>query len=138
MAVPPFAETPMPVLLLIVPPLTPTSPPQVSPTPMALPALPPELMAPRLAAPPLAPEVATPPLPAEAVNCANSSSLMMYDPPSTSLTAQRVPHRHGGCQDCSAIPAAHRKIGMGQRAAASAILCRLVGRTPSGRRQLPP
>src|SRR5690242_10085176 len=67
----------MPVLLLIVPPLTPTLPPQVSPTPIALPALPPELMLPRLAAPPLAPAVATPPLPAEAVNCANSSSLMM-------------------------------------------------------------
>src|SRR5689334_24813887 len=66
----------MPVLLLTMPPLMVGSA-LVLPTPMALPALPPLLMAPRLTAPPLAPAVATPPLPAEAVNCANTSSLMV-------------------------------------------------------------
>src|SRR5215216_2404111 len=59
------------VLLAMVPPSTATGPPQVSPTPMALPALPPLLTSPIDTAPPLAEAVATPPLPAEAisVNC---------------------------------------------------------------------
>ena len=35
MPVPPLAETPSVVALPIVPPSTPTGPPQVSPTPMA-------------------------------------------------------------------------------------------------------
>src|SRR6476660_7991617 len=38
-------------------------------------------MSPRLTAPPLAPAVATPPLPADAVNCAKSSSLIPKHPP---------------------------------------------------------
>src|SRR5215212_5787762 len=59
------------VLLATVPPSTPTEPPEVSPTPIALPALPPLLTSPTATAPPLAEAVATPPLPAEAVsmNC---------------------------------------------------------------------
>src|SRR5215218_3130237 len=59
------------VLLAMVPPSTPTLPPQVSPTPMALPALPPLLTSPIATAPPLADAEATPPLPADAVsvNC---------------------------------------------------------------------
>src|SRR3982750_3300933 len=71
MAVPPLAEMLSWVLLATVPPSTPTLPPQVSPTPIALPALPPLLTSPIATAPPLAEAVATPPLPAEAVsvNC---------------------------------------------------------------------
>jgi hypothetical protein len=71
MAVPPLAEMVNWVLLPTLPPSTPTEPPQVSPTPMALPALPPLLTSPMLTAPPLAAEVATPPFPADAisVNC---------------------------------------------------------------------
>src|SRR5215212_1822990 len=65
------------VLLATVPPSTPTEPPQVSPTPMALPALPPLLTSPMATAPPLAEAVATPPLPAEAV----SVNCMMLCPP---------------------------------------------------------
>src|SRR5215212_7484996 len=65
------------VLLAMVPPSTPTLPPQVSPTPMALPALPPLLTSPMATAPPLAEAVATPPLPAEAV----SVNCMMLCPP---------------------------------------------------------
>src|SRR5215217_3445398 len=65
------------VLLAMVPPSTPTLPPQVSPTPMALPALPPLLTSPIATAPPLAEAVATPPLPAEAV----SVNCMMICPP---------------------------------------------------------
>src|ERR687897_828842 len=59
------------VELATLPPSTATGPPQVSPTPMALPALPPLLTSPIATAPPLAEAVATPPLPAEAVsvNC---------------------------------------------------------------------
>src|SRR5215210_678463 len=71
MAVPPSTVMPNWVELATVPPSTPTEPPQVSPTPMALPALPPLLTSPIAAAPPLAEVVATPPLPADAisVNC---------------------------------------------------------------------
>src|SRR5215218_6057525 len=68
MAVPPLAEMLSWVLLATVPPSTPTEPPQVSPTPMALPALPPLLTSPVATAPPLAADVATPPLPAEAIS----------------------------------------------------------------------
>src|SRR5215218_6623950 len=76
MAVPPLAEMLSWVLLATLPPSTPTEPPQVSPTPMALPALPPLLTSPIAAAPPLADAVATPPFPAEAVsvNCMMVSS----------------------------------------------------------------
>ena len=58
----------------MVPPSTATGPPQVSPTPMALPALPPLLTSPIATAPPLAEAVATPPLPAEAISVQLSSS----------------------------------------------------------------
>src|SRR5215216_1983095 len=77
MAVPPLAEMLSWVLLATLPPSTPTEPPQVSPTPMALPALPPLLTSPMATAPPLAEAVATPPLPAEAV----SVNCMMLCPP---------------------------------------------------------
>src|ERR687890_1683419 len=77
MAVPPLAEMLSWVLLATVPPSTPPGPPQVSPTPMALPALPPLLTSPMATAPPLAEAVATPPLPAEAV----SVNCMMLCPP---------------------------------------------------------
>src|SRR4051812_43952977 len=77
MAVPPLAEMLSWVELPTLPPSTPTSPPQVSPTPMALPALPPLLTSPIATAPPLAEAVATPPLPAEAV----SVNCMMICPP---------------------------------------------------------
>src|SRR5687767_10843930 len=76
MAVPPFALTPRSVRFATDPPSTKTGPPQVSPTPMALPALPPLLMSPVATAPPLAEAVATPPLPAEAV----SVNCMMISP----------------------------------------------------------
>src|SRR5215212_1901472 len=68
MAVPPLAEMLNWVLLATVPPSTATGPPQVSPTPMALPALPPLLTSPIADAPPLAEEVATPPFPADAIS----------------------------------------------------------------------
>src|ERR671927_1078349 len=68
MAVPPLAEIPSVVELPTLPPSTATGPPQVSPTPMALPALPPLFTSPMATAPPLAEAVATPPLPAEAVS----------------------------------------------------------------------
>ncbi len=58
MAVPPLAEMLSCVLLATLPPSTATGPPQVSPTPMALPALPPLLTSPIATAPPLA--LATP------------------------------------------------------------------------------
>src|SRR5215218_8478677 len=77
MAVPPLAEMLSWVELATLPPSTPTGPPQVSPTPMALPALPPLLTSPIATAPPLAEAVATPPLPAEAV----SVNCMMICPP---------------------------------------------------------
>jgi hypothetical protein len=77
MAVPPLAETPSKVLFSTMPPSTPTEPPEVSPTPMALPALPPLLTLPSEAAPPLADDVATPPFPADAV----SVNCMMISPP---------------------------------------------------------
>src|SRR5829696_778795 len=71
MAVPPLAEILRSVTFPTDPPLTETGPPQVSPTPMALPALPPLLTSPIETAPPLADAAATPPFPAEAVsvNC---------------------------------------------------------------------
>src|SRR5829696_315994 len=74
MAVPPFAVMPRSVTLAMVPPSTPTEPPQVSPTPMALPAFPPLLTLPMETAPPLAEAVATPPLPAEAMSVQLSPS----------------------------------------------------------------
>src|SRR5689334_5421028 len=104
MAVPPLAETPRLVLLETEPPSTDT-PPTVSPTPMALPTLPPLLMSPRLTAPPLAPAVATPPLPADAVNCAKSSSLILDTLPDAhpgnyrpDPSGDHVPNRLGGFQ----------------------------------------
>ena len=74
MAVPPFAVMPRSVTLAMVPPSTPTEPPQVSPTPMALPAFPPLLTLPMETTPPLAEAVATPPLPAEAMSVQLSPS----------------------------------------------------------------
>src|SRR5829696_8724485 len=73
MAVPPLADTPMSVKLAIEPPSTVTGPPQVSPTPIALPALPPLFTSPRETAPPFALAVATPPLPADAMSPAPAS-----------------------------------------------------------------
>src|SRR5688572_6621559 len=65
---------PMSVRFATDPPSTKTGPPQVSPTPMALPALPPLLMSPIDTAPPLAEAVATPPLPADAISVQLSPS----------------------------------------------------------------
>src|SRR3954466_9628213 len=66
MAVPPLAETPRVVAFVIDPPATLTPPPEVSPTPIAVPALPPLLTFPSWTAPPFAEDVATPPFPDEA------------------------------------------------------------------------
>src|SRR6187200_2288064 len=79
MAVPPLAETLSWVLFPTAPPSTPTLPPQVSPTPMALPALPPLLTSPMATAPPLADASATPPLPADAVKVCMILSLPCVD-----------------------------------------------------------
>src|SRR3954467_1774720 len=80
MAVPPLAEIPISVEFETAPPSTPTGPPEVSPTPIALPALPPLFTSPRETAPPLALAVATPPFPELA------TSVVLVSPARKSLT----------------------------------------------------
>src|SRR5215210_6823436 len=104
------------VLLAMVPPSTMTGPPQVSPTPMALPALPPLLTSAIETAPPLADDVATPPLPAEAMSPAPES------PPPKNLP-WRSPRR-----DWAAAPATPTRLVAA--AAAAALTCRFTFSLP--------
>jgi hypothetical protein len=91
MAVPPLAEMPSVVLLAMVPPSTATGPPQVSPTPMALPALPPLLTSPIATAPPLADAVATPPLPALAISTFWAAAFLRLTAAYRAPTTERAP-----------------------------------------------